>query len=160
VLGRGRAEPGGGRPRQVGRGARGGDGGSIRREREASSPRGRRRCGRAAPGRLQAVWGRERRAAQKGEENSIVGEMNRGGRTLTSGPHQGRRWLGNRPARTRAKGGWGLLRGGWAAPAGPRRGGGLRGAREGAGLGWAASQPASQPKRERGEVKGKKGFPF
>jgi hypothetical protein len=77
------------------------------------------------------------------------------------------------------------LRGGWAAPAGPRRGGTRGGRREGESHGWTTPgwavgrarggggtagprhgtklgrEPASQPKRERGgKVKGKMIFPF
>jgi hypothetical protein len=66
--------------------------------------------------------GKRERGEPRGREkkSGVVGEMNRESWTLTGGPHQGRRRLGNRPAHTRTERAGGGRRGREKAMARPR----------------------------------------
>jgi hypothetical protein len=125
-------------PRAQGVGGRG----EGRRAGSLWGTRTTRTDGAEGQGRLRAAraaWKREIYEPRGGEKRTCVVEV-RGdeqGATwaLTGGPHQGRRRLGNRLARTHAEGAGVLLRGGWVVrqPPDPRRGGPRGG---GGGGGW------------------------
>jgi hypothetical protein len=95
---------------------------------------------------------RERGEPQGREKKSgVVGEMNRDGRALTGGPHQGRRRLGKRSARTRAeraRGIGGRLGRGVGEEEGERKGHGWA-TRQGWGFGWATRRGGGK-RREKG----------
>jgi hypothetical protein len=144
------------------------EGESGRREREASSPRGRRRRGRAGFG--AAANDSEGRGANRTREKTagVVGEMNRDGfGAYRRAPHRAAAAAGQPPStHAREESGascWGRLGraggGGSARPrhdaeldrepaSRPRRGGGTRGPREKGGRARWAARGGNTPKRE------------